>query len=282
MTATDSQPTTTASAPAATLGDVIALRERPPRPSPLSASMTFGWRAMLRIKHVPEQLFDVTAFPVMMTLMFTYLFGGAIAGSVNVYVQDVIPGILAISVVMITMYTGVALNVDIEKGVLDRFRSLPIWRPSVIVGALLGDAVRYTIASIVIVVLGLAIGFRPDGGLVGVLLAWALLLVFSFSVSWVWTLLGLTMRTQTAVMSTSMLFLFPLTFTSNVFVPPSTMPGWLQPVVELNPIVHLVDAMRDLMHGTPVDGSVQYTLIASVLLVAVFGTLTMRRFNSRS
>ena len=125
----------------------LAERSRPPRPSALSASLTFGWRALLKIKHVPEQLFDVTAFPIMFTLMFTYLFGGALAGSTGEYLQFLLPGILVQTVVFITIYTGFTLNTDITKGVFDRFRSLPIWRPSVLVGALLGDAARYTMAS---------------------------------------------------------------------------------------------------------------------------------------
>lgn len=142
--------TTTTSAQ--TIHDKDALRsalsssERPQRPNALSASLTFGWRAMLKIKHVPEQLFDVTVFPIMFTLMFTYLFGGAIAGSTGEYLQFLLPGILVQTVVFITIYTGFTLNTDIAKGVFDRFRSLPVWRPAVLVGALLGDAARYTMA----------------------------------------------------------------------------------------------------------------------------------------
>jgi ABC-2 type transport system permease protein len=147
---------------------VLATSARPPRPSPLSASLTFWWRAMLKIKHVPEQLFDVTMFPVMFLLMFTYLFGGALAGSTGAYLQDVLPGILAMTVAMITMYTGLTLNRDIQKGVHDRFRSLPIWRPATLVGPLLADAVRYLLASTIILVLGLVLGFRPGAGIVGV------------------------------------------------------------------------------------------------------------------
>src|SRR5690606_41999536 len=116
------------------LAPVRGPRLRPPRPSAWSASITFGWRAMLKIKHVPEQLFDVTAFPIMMTLMFTYLFGGALAGSPTEYLQFLLPGIMVTSVVMITMYTGTEVNKDIQKGVFDRFRTLPIWRPSTMVG----------------------------------------------------------------------------------------------------------------------------------------------------
>jgi hypothetical protein len=143
---------------------VLVAGDRPPRASGLTTSLTFGWRALLKIKHVPEQLFDVTAFPVMMTLLFTYLFGGAIAGSTGDYIQFLLPGILVQGVIMITMYTGVTLNTDIQKGVFDRFRSLPIWRPSALVGMLLGDAVRFTISSVVVLTLGLLIGSRGRGG----------------------------------------------------------------------------------------------------------------------
>src|SRR5690625_2574212 len=180
---------------------------------------------MLKIKHVPEQLFDVTAFPIMMTLMFTYLFGGALAGSPGDYIQVLLPGILVMSVIMITMYTGTALNNDVKKGVFDRFRSLPIWRPAIIVGALLGDAARYMIASVVIISLGLIMGFRPGGGLTGVLLGVGLMLVFAFALSWIWTMLSLILRTPESLMGVSMMVLFPITFGSNIFVNPETMPG---------------------------------------------------------
>ena len=154
---------------AETLAAVLTRGERPSRPSALSASLTFGWRAMLKIKHVPEQLFDVTAFPIIMTLMFTYLFGGAIAGSTGEYLQFFLPGIMVTSVVMITMYTGVGLNTDIEKGVFDRFRTLPVWRPAALVGMIFGDVLRYILAATTIMVVGLILGFRPEGGVVGVI-----------------------------------------------------------------------------------------------------------------
>src|SRR5690554_1201660 len=143
--------------------DTMSAGARPAAPHPVSMSLTFGWRALLRIKHVPEQLFDVTMFPIMFTLMFTYLFGGALAGSPQAYVQQLLPGILVLTVAMITMYTGLGINKDINKGVFDRFRSLPIWRPAVLVGALLGDVLRYTLASLIVIGLGLLLGFRPGG-----------------------------------------------------------------------------------------------------------------------
>ncbi|MBF8188685.1 ABC transporter permease [Nonomuraea sp. K274] len=263
------------------LATVLAPGARPPRPSAWSASMTFGWRAMLKIKHVPEQLFDVTAFPIMMILMFTYLFGGALAGSPTEYLQYLLPGIMVTSVVMITMYTGVEVNKDIEKGVFDRFRTLPIWRPSTMVGYLLGDVLRYTIASTVILLVGLILGFRPAGGIVGVVSGIVLLVAFSFAFSWLWTMFGLLMRSEKSVMGISMMVLMPLTFLSNVYVDPSTMPGWLQVFVNVNPVSRLVAAVRSLMAGTPDAGELTWVLVSAVVLIAVFGTLTMRLYNRK-
>src|SRR5215217_1799345 len=157
------------------LRSALSSGERPKRPNALSTSLTFGWRAMLKIKHVPEQLFDAVGNPIIFTLLFTYLLGGAIAGSTGAYLQFLIPGILVQTVLLITAYTGVNLNTDISKGVADRFRSLPIWRPSVIVGALLGDMARYTLASAIVLALGLVLGYRAEGGVVGVLLSMVLL-----------------------------------------------------------------------------------------------------------
>lgn len=267
-----------------TADDLAALlvnKERPPRPSALSASMTFGWRAMLKIKHVPEQLFDVTVFPVMMVLMYAYLFGGALAGSVSEYIQFLLPGVMVMSVVMITMYSGVAVNTDIAKGVFDRFRTLPIWRPAPMVGYLLGDVVRYVIAAIVILGVGLAIGYRPDGGVLGIAAGVLLLLVFSFSFSWIWTMFGLMLRTEKSVMGVSMMVIMPLTFLSNVFVDPKTMPGWLQAFVNNSPVSELASAVRELMAGNWPAHDIAVTLGWSVALVLVFGTWTMRLYNRK-
>ncbi|MFE1797055.1 MULTISPECIES: ABC transporter permease [unclassified Streptomyces] len=263
------------------LAAILVAGERPPRPNALQASLTFGWRAILKIKHVPEQLFDVTAFPIMLVLMYTYLFGGALAGSPEEYIQYLLPGILVMSVVMITMYTGVSVNIDIAKGVFDRFRSLPIWRPSTLVGYLLGDALRYTIASVVMLAVGLIMGFRPDGGVEGVVAGVVLLLVFSFAFSWVWTMFGLLLRTEKSVMGVSMMILFPLTFLSDIFVRPETMPGWLQAFVNNNPVTHLASAVRGLMDGSWPTAEIAWSLGWAGVLVAVFGPVTMRLYNRK-
>jgi ABC-2 type transport system permease protein len=263
-----------------TLRSALSTRARPPRSSRLGASIAFGWRAMLKIKHVPMQLFDVTAFPIMFVLLYTYLFGGALAGSTADYLQGLLPAILVMTVCWITMYTGMALNTDISKGVFDRFRSLPIWRPAVLVGMLLADAVRYLMASVVMLVVGLALGFRPDGGPLGVVAAVGLLLWFAFTLSWVWTVLGLRLQTPESVMQLSMTVLFPLTFASNVFVDPETMPGWVQAFVRNNPITHLATASRELMHGAVDSAAILWVLGWSLALLAVFAPLTMRLYRA--
>ncbi|WP_049998558.1 ABC transporter permease [Halococcus sediminicola] len=261
------------------LDDVLSRIERPSRPGPVSASLTLGWRALLKIKHVPFQLLDVTAFPLMFTLLFTFLFGGALAGSPQQYIQFLLPGILVQSIVFITVYTGVGLNTDIDKGLFDRFQSLPIWQPAPLVGALLGDVLRYSMAALMVIGLGVIIGFRPGAGIVGVLLALALVLVFAFSLSWIWVLAGLLVDTPESVMTASFLLLFPLTFVSNIFVDPATMPAWLQTVVSVNPVTHLTDASRGLMHGNVALMDVTWVLIASALIIVVFAPLSLRMYH---
>ncbi len=168
----------------------ISSTARPPRPGPLSTAVSFGWRGMLKISHVPEQLLDVTVTPVMFVLMFTYLFGGAVAGSTASYLNYILPGVLVMSVLFTTVYSGIALNTDLTKGVVDRFRSLPIWRPAPLVGAVLGDSVRYVLAGTVIILVGVILGFRPAGGFAGAVSALALVVVFAFGLSWVFASLA--------------------------------------------------------------------------------------------
>jgi ABC-2 type transport system permease protein len=274
-------PTPTTPAADAPLGAALSARARPPRPGSLSASRTFAWRALLKLRHVPEQLIDVIGIPVIFTLGFTYLFGGALAGSTGAYLQFLLPGTLVMTVVLVTTFSGVTLNTGITSGVFDRFRSLPIWRPAPIVGALLGDLGRYLVAATIVLLLGLLLGFRPGGGVAGVGAAVALLLGFAFALSWVWTALGLVLRSPTAVNNLSLLVLFPLTLASNIFVDPTTMPGWLQGFIDVNPITHVVTAERGLLAGTATAGQLGWVLVASALLTAVFAPLTMLLYRER-
>jgi ABC-2 type transport system permease protein len=183
------------------------------------------------------------------------------------------------SVLFTTVYSGIALNTDLTKGVVDRFRSLPIWRPAPLVGALLGDSVRYVLAGTVIIVLGLILGFSPGAGLPGVVAALALVVVFAFGLSWVFTTLGLLLRSPNAVMNAGFMGIFPLTFLSNVFVEPETLPGALEAFVNVNPISTLATASRGLMEGNAAAADILIVLATAAVLTAVFAPLTTRLYS---
>lgn len=259
--------------------ELLQIHARPRPASALSTVATLAWRALLKIKHVPFQLFDVTVTPIMFTLLFTYIFGGALAGSPRQYIQYLLPGVLVQTVIFITVYTGVGLNTDIRKGLYDRFRSLPMWQPSPIFGALAGDLFRYSVASALILIVGLILGFRPQGGAVGVLLAVGLVLLFCLALSWLWIIVGMLVRTPESVMTTSFVFLMPLTFASDIFVNLSTMPGWLQAVVGRNPVTYLASASRGLMHGRAVWSDIAWVLVASAIIVLVASPIAMRLYG---
>jgi len=253
-----------------------------PRPSavgPVSAALTFAWRGMLKVKHVPEQLLDVTITPVMFVLMFTYIFGGAVSGSTGAYRDYLLPGILVMSVLFTTVYSGVALNTDLTKGVVDRFRSLPIWRGAPLLGSMIGDTVRYLIAGTVIILVGMALGFRPRAGAGGAAAALALVVTFSFGLSWVFTTIGLLLRSPSAVLNAGFMGIFPLTFLSNVFVEPQTLPGPLAAFVRANPISVLATASRGLMAGDARLADIGIVLGVAAALTAVFAPVTTRLYR---
>lgn len=254
----------------------------PARPAgPLAASLTFAWRSLLKIKHVPEQLGDVIGIPILFTLLFTYLFGGAVSGSTHQYLQYLLPGTLALAVVFVTVYSGVTLNRDLTTGTFDRYRSMPIWRPAPVVGALIGDLGRYLLAAGLVVGLGFAMGYRARGGALGVLAAVALVMLFASALSWVWTTLGLVLRTPTAVMNLGFVVLFPLTFVSNVFVAPRTMPNGLRDVADANPISHLVTTARALMNGAATSHQILGVIATSAAIMIVFAPLTTLLYQRR-
>ncbi len=261
------------------VGSVLRLGTAP-KPAGLFTSVrTHGWRALLKIKHVPFQLFDVTVMPIMFTLLFTYVFGGAIDGTPKQYIQYLAPGIIVQTVVFITVYTGVGLNSDIKKGLHDRFRSLPNWQPSPILGALAGDLFRFTMASLVVLAVAMIIGFRPNAGPLGVIAAIGLVLVFCLSLAWIWIIVGMTAKTPESVMTTSFIFLMPLTFASDIFVRLDTMPDWLQLIVGNNPVSHLAAAARGLMQGTPAGEDVLWVLAASGVITLVFAPIAMLMYR---
>ncbi|MEV0714157.1 ABC transporter permease [Asanoa sp. NPDC050611] len=249
------------------------------RPGTGAVTLAFGGRALKKFRRTPVQLLDVAVHPVVFTLIFSLLFGGAIGGSIDAYIGYLIPGILVMTLLVTTGTTGAALSVDIATGVYDRFRTLSIRPGAVLVGALIGDVVRYALASVVVVALGLALGFRPAGGVPGVVAAVLLVLLFAVSLSWAWTLLALSLRMPGAVLALTQAVLYPLSFFSNIFTTPATLPGWLQAFVDVNPVSQLVTAARALMAGDPPGASLAYLLVGCALLTAVFAPLALRRFK---
>lgn len=245
-------------------------------------SLTMAYRGLLKIKRTPEQLFDVTLQPIIFTLMFTYIFGGAISGDVVSYLPVIIPGILVQTVITTSIVTGVQLREDMDKGVFDRFKSLPIARIAPLAGALLADTVRYTIATTLTFAMGYVMGYHPPGGLAHVAVAAVLVIFCSWAVSWIFAFFGVIARTASSVQGISMLVLFPLTFLSNAFVPVETMPGWLQWFVKLNPISHLVTAVRELANFGTVGWDAAISIIGAAAIVIIFAPITVRAYMRRA
>ncbi|WP_018392453.1 ABC transporter permease [Bacillus sp. 37MA] len=245
-------------------------------------SLTMAYRGLLKIRRTPEQLFDVTLQPIIFTLMFTYIFGGAISGDVQSYLPVIIPGILVQTVITTSIVTGTQLREDMDKGVFDRFKSLPIARIAPLAGALLADTVRYTIATVLTLTMGYIMGYRPEGGLGSVVIAALLVIVCAWAISWIFAFFGVIARTASSVQGISMIILFPLTFLSNAFVPADTMPNWLQWFVNVNPISHLVTAVRDLANAGTVGWDLIASLIGAAVIVAIFAPITVRAYMRRT
>jgi ABC-2 type transport system permease protein len=248
---------------------------RPPRPSGLSNALVFGWRAALKFKYVPEQLFDLVMTPIMFTLLFTFVFGGALAGSPREYLQFFLPGILVQTVVFNAVYSGMGLSADLGKGLFDRFRSLPIWPLSPFAGLMVGDVLRHLIAGAIILSIGLALGYRPEAGLPGVIGAFLLLFAIGFGTGWVFIVLGLLISTPMTVMTAGFAFLFPVVFASNIMVDPATMPDWLRIIVEVNPVSLAATALRGLMSGTAGLAEIGLALIGPAVLTVILAPTTL-------
>ena len=247
----------------------------------LANTFTMAGRGLLKIRRTPEQLIDVTVQPILFTVMFTYIFGGAISGDVQSYLPIIIPGILVQTVITTSVVTGVQLREDMDKGVFDRFRSLPIARIAPLSGALLADTVRYAIATTLTFTMGFIMGFRPVS-LGAVVVAALLVIVCAWALSWIFAFFGVIARSAGSVQGISFLILFPLTFLSNAFVPADTMPGWLQWFVNINPVSHLVTAVRDLVNAGTFGGDVWLALLGAAVVVVVFAPLTVRAYMRKA
>jgi oleandomycin transport system permease protein len=250
------------------------------RMAPLRHAVALARRSLIKTWRTPEALIDVTLQPVIFLLMFTYIFGGAIAGgSQHAYLQYLLPGMLGQSIAMAGVAIGQNLNADISKGVFDRFRSLPIARSAPLVGAVLADVVRYLILCVITIGFGFLIGFRVQTGLVPTLAAIGVSLAFALCFCWISVFVGMTVRSPGAVQGVMFLLVLPLSFGSSTFVRTETLPGWLQAFVSVNPINHLVETVRGLMIGGPVAGPLGWTVTWMGVLLVVFVPLALRGYR---
>ncbi len=252
----------------------------------LRNSLTLTWRSVLKIKTNAEDLFGLSLTPIMYLLLFTYVFGGAISGNTHTYLQFELPGILVLTVVFATLGTGFMLNQDITTGVFDRFRSLPIARWAPLAGAVLGDMVRYVISVAVTLGFGMILGFRIGTSPISAAAGCLLLLLFALAMCWFSALIGLLVKTPQSVQLFGFLAMFPLVFGSNLLVPLTTMPGWLQAFVKVNPITYLTEAERALLAGGPAAGPAAGPVVKSLLwalgIFLVFAPLAVAAYRRRT
>ncbi|MGW4507745.1 ABC transporter permease [Streptomyces sp. NPDC004436] len=248
----------------------------------LRQTATMAWRSLVSVKHNPLELVDYSITPIMFVFLFTYVFGGQMAGSPQAYLQYALAGIIVQNTLFMSTYTAMALNIDLTKGVFDRLRSLPIARSAPLFGRIAADLAKQLWAMLLMIALGTVLGFELTGSAAGFLGATALLMVFAAAVSWTAVLIGMLAGDPEKVQVFAFTFIFPLTFTSSAFAEVDTMPGWLQAWVNVNPVTHLSDAFRALLLGTPVGSSVLWSLVWAAGIAAVFMPLAMRAYHSHT
>jgi len=245
--------------------------------------LTLAWRSVTKFRHSPDQLLDVITLPIVLVLVFVFLFGNAVAGSTHAYLQYVLPGIAVQALMFASLGIGLGLNTDLRSGIFDRFRSLPIARSAPLIGYILGNAAKFVLCLVLVFALGAAVGFRTHGSIPAILAACVLIIVFAFAVSWVMALVGLVAKSPAALTAFSFVLIMPLTFGSSVFVPTGRLPGWLQAWVKINPVTDVSNAARGLMLSLPLGGGAAASLLWALGIVAVFAPLatwTYRRQQS--
>lgn len=255
------------------------------RPSPATAvanSLTLAWRSVLKIRTNPQDLIGLWLQPIMYLILFTYVFGGAIKGSTHQYLQFSLPGILVLSVVFATLGTGMMLSQDITTGVFDRFRALPIVRWAPLAGAILGDLVRYVISIGVTLGFGVILGFRFQTSAIAALMGCLVIVAFAFAMCWLSAMLGVLVKSAQGVQLYGSLFMFPLVFGSNILTASTTMPGWLQAFVKVNPVTYLTEAERALLTGGPAATPVERSLLWAAGIFVVFAPLAVAAYRRRT
>ena len=258
------------------------LKDRATLRETASHSLTMAYRSLLKVRRTPEQLFDVTVQPILFTAMFVYIFGGAVAGNVHNYLPILIPGVLVQTVITASFVTGVQLREDMDKGVFNLFKSLPIARIAPLAGALLADTLRYAIATTLTFGMGYLLGWRPGYGLLGLLAGGVLIVFFAWCISWIFAFFGVIARSASSVQGISILILFPLTFLSNAYVPVKTMPHWLQPFVNANPVSLLIGALRQLTATGTIGHDFWFSLLGAIVIVLIFAPITVRAYMRKA
>ena len=255
-----------------------------PRVRPLDGlrqTLSLSWRTLVQVKHNPFELIDFSVQPVMFLLLFTFVFGGAIGGSPHAYLMFALPGIIVQNSLFTTLNTATGLSTDLEKGFFDRLRSLPIARFAPLSGRILADLAKQAWAIVMLLVIGVILGFRVGTGPLGVLAAAGLVLVCTLAVSWAMVLVGMLAANPEKVQIFGFVVLFPITFTSDAFVPVASMPGWLQAWSKVNPVSVFSDAVRGLMVSGPVARPVAESLLWAAAFTVVFAPLAVRAFKRR-
>ncbi|GAA3152376.1 ABC transporter permease [Streptomyces rectiviolaceus] len=271
----------TLTAPATPQSNAPALRITPAKAA--RHSLALAGRGVTKFIKSPARLVDVVLTPIVFLLMFVYLFGGAIAGGdTDAYLQMITPGIMVMTVFQASIGIGVSLNADSSTGIFDRFRSMPIARSAPLIGAVIADVVRYVVCLATLVALALVMGYRVDTNPAAALGALAVLIAFAVSFSWMSVYVGMLVKTPGSVQGLMTVLVLPLTFASNVFVPDTTMPGWLQVWSDVNPVSLMSDTMRGLLNGGEVAGPLLGSLAWMVGVIAVFAPLAMRAYRKRA
>jgi ABC-2 type transport system permease protein/oleandomycin transport system permease protein len=245
----------------------------------ISDALVIAWRNLLRIPRAPDLLLSFTVQPIMFVLLFVYVFGGAIQTPGFEYVDFLMPGIIVQTMSFGGFVTALALADDLKKGLIDRFRSLPMARSAVLAGRTVADIVTNTLSIVIMVVVGLLVGFSFDASPLEIVAGVGLLLLFGYAFSWVFAFLGLTSSSPEAAQALGFIAIFPLTFASSAFVPVESMPDWLQAFAEHNPFTVTVDAMRALWLDAPAGNSIWGAVLWSLGITAVFAVLSVSRYR---
>jgi ABC transporter DrrB family efflux protein len=245
----------------------------------VSDTLVLAKRSLLRIPRQPDLLVGFTVQPILFVLLFVYVFGGAIQTPGFDYVDFLMPGIIVQSICFGGFVTALGLSDDLKKGLMDRFRSLPMTRSALLTGRTLGDVVTNVFQLVVMLTVGLLVGFNFSSSVGEVIAGIALVLLIGYAFSWVFAFIGLMASSPEAANAYGFTILFPLTFVSSAFVPVDSMPGWLQPIAEHNPFTYMVDAARALFLGIPAGNDVWLALAWTFAIIVVFAPLSAWRYR---